>query len=442
MTLATVFADLQVFALLLLAGVVIRELVPPLQKLFLPASIIGGVLGLILGQQVLGLITIPEAFSDVTSVSMKVIMSAIPIGVAISGKRLAEHMDFALGNIILFGGQMVIGTLVGVACMGLWPGLPEGWGLLGVFAYFGSHGSAGSAASILEDLGVAGAMDIGMVMATIGVLVSMIVGMIMVNIGVRKGWATFVKEPTKQPKEFYRGILPQEKREPIGFTSTTPTSVTQIAFQLAILLLSYTIGEWIFKFLISFFPVLSHVSSMLYGIIGGMILWWVMCKTKTSGYVDKKTISSISNFCLELVILTACATLDLDLITTYAVPILLHALVCCGITLIFAFFWFKKIHNPEWFEKFLMVFGMCTGSNAQGYALVRAIDPDGKSCIYEALGVYNAVFFWHYVIQPVVCSTILTTLIPTLGIGAALVIVPLIMAAGIFRGLKKSSSSS
>ena len=44
------------FGLLLIAGVVIRELVPPLQKVLLPASLIGGFLGLILGQQVLGII--------------------------------------------------------------------------------------------------------------------------------------------------------------------------------------------------------------------------------------------------------------------------------------------------------------------------------------------------------------------------------------------------
>ena len=360
---------------------------------------------------------------------MKIIMSAIPIGVAITGKRIAQHMDFACANVFLFGMQMIVGTLIGVFCMGLWPGLPEGWGLLGVFAYFGSHGSAGA---ILQDAGVTGAVDIGMVMATIGVLVSMVVSMIMVNIGVRKGWAAFVKEPTKQPREFYKGVLPKEKQEAIGYTTTTTTSVTQIAFQLAILLLCYTLGEWIFKFLIQFIPVLSKVSSMLYGLIGGMILWPLLGMVKCDGYVDKETISSISSFCLELMILAACATLNLSLIGTYMVHILLHAVICCGLTLVFTFFWFKKIHNPEWFEKFLMVFGMSTGSNAQGYALVRAIDPHGESCIYEALGVYNAVFFWHYIIQPVVCTTVVYTLLPTLGIGAALMVGALILSAGIF----------
>ena len=55
-----VFNALMLFGLLLLTGMVVRELVPPLQKILLPASLIGGLVGLILGQQVLGLIEIPR----------------------------------------------------------------------------------------------------------------------------------------------------------------------------------------------------------------------------------------------------------------------------------------------------------------------------------------------------------------------------------------------
>jgi len=40
----------------MLAGFFVREIVKPIQKLFLPASLIGGLLALILGQQMLGLL--------------------------------------------------------------------------------------------------------------------------------------------------------------------------------------------------------------------------------------------------------------------------------------------------------------------------------------------------------------------------------------------------
>ena len=52
--------DVLVLAILLLLGYVVREVIKPLQKLYIPSSVVGGVLGLILGQQVLGIIEIPE----------------------------------------------------------------------------------------------------------------------------------------------------------------------------------------------------------------------------------------------------------------------------------------------------------------------------------------------------------------------------------------------
>lgn len=49
MTLASLFMDVMVICLLLIGGFIIRSYCKPLQKLFLPASVVGGILGLILG---------------------------------------------------------------------------------------------------------------------------------------------------------------------------------------------------------------------------------------------------------------------------------------------------------------------------------------------------------------------------------------------------------
>lgn len=436
MTMATLFNDLILFGLLLMVGFALREILPPLQKLFLPASIIGGIVGLILGQQVLGIVEIPESFGSFSTQAMKIMMTCVPLGVTITAKRIAQHFDFTFGNMIMYGMQLIVGTLIGVFFMKIWPGLPEGWGLLGVYAYFGSHGSVATAAELLQEQGAVGAMDIGMVLATLGVLFSMVVGMIIVNYGVRKGWATFVKEPGKQPKEFYCGPLPEDKREAIGYTTTTSIAVSPIVFHLGIIAVCFKFGETLFKVGIKFVPVLGKVSPMLYGLIGALILWPIMQKLKFDRYVDKKTLTQISNICLDMMILGACATLKLDLIGQYIVPIMAHALICCGLTAVILFVWFRTIHNPEWFEKYLMVFGMCTGSNAQGYALVRAIDPDNKSCIYEALGVHNAVFFWQYLIMPITTASIFVSLTPIIGIGLALIFVPLTLGIIFFRKQK------
>lgn len=417
------FNTVIMFGLLLIAGVVIRERVPALQKILLPASLIGGFFALILGQQVLGLIEIPRAFSEISSVGMRVIMTCVPIGIAVSAKRIYQHLDFTFTNMTQYGIQLIFGVLLGAFFCNIWVGLPEGWGLLGVAAYFGSHGTIPVVADIVDPTGAQGFMSLGMVMATLGVLFAMIPGMIMANYGARRGWATFTHNLTEQPKYFYRGTLPEEKREPLGKTTVNPSNVTGFAFQLGIIAVCYKFGELLFKTaLIPTIPFLGKVSPMLYGLIGGLILWPIARKVKLDKYVDKSTITQISNLTLEMIILGACATIQLDIVSKFFLPLLLHAFVFCGISLLFTFAWLKKIGHPQWFEKALMVYGMTTGSNPQGFALVRSVDPNNESCIFEALGVYNAVFFWNYLILPFAASVLLVNRLPIYIIGAGLML--------------------
>ena len=417
----TYFNALMLFGVLLVAGVIIREFFPPFQKVLLPASLIGGFLGLILGQQVLGIIEIPKAFSEITSIGMRIIMTCVPIGVGVSAKRIYQHLDFTFSNMTMYGFQLIFGILLGSLFCSLWPGLPEGWGLLGVAAYFGSHGTIPVVSGVIDPTGEFGVQGIGMVLATLGVLFAIIPGMIMANYGARRGWTTFTKDLKEQPSYFYRGTLPEEKREPLGRSVVNPSNVSGFAFQLAILAVCYVFGETLFKkFLVVYIPFLGRVSPMLHGLIGAMILWPVMKKLKISKYVDKPTITQISNLVLEMIILGACATIQLDVVSKFFMPLLLHATIFCTITFAFIFWWNKKIGHPEWFEKSLMMYGMCTGSNPQGFALVRSVDPDNKSCIYEALGVYNAVFFWNYLILPFAAHMVLVNRIPIYIVGVGL----------------------
>lgn len=421
--LVEMFNAMMLFGILLIAGVVIRELFPPLQRILLPASLIGGFLGLILGQQVLGLIEIPQVFSGISSIGMRVIMTCVPIGIGVSARRIYQHLDFTFTNMTQFGFQMIFGILLGAFFCKIWAGLPEGWGLLGVAAYFGSHGSIPVVADIVDPTGELGFMSLGMIMATLGVLYAMIPGMIMANYGARHGWAAFTHNLAEQPGYFYRGTLPEEKREHLGRTTVNPNNVTGFAFQLGIIAVCYKFGELLFKFaLIPMIPFLGKVSPMLYGLVGGLILWPVACKLKVAGYVDKPTVTQISNLTLEMIILGACATIQLDIVSKFFLPLLLHATVFCGISLLFTFAWMKRIGHPQWFEKALMVYGMTTGSNPQGFALVRAVDPNNESCIFEALGVYNAVFFWNNLILPFAASVLLVNRIPIYVIGVGLML--------------------
>ncbi|WP_252503082.1 sodium/glutamate symporter [Sporosarcina sp. Marseille-Q4943] len=436
------FNTLMVFGLLLIAGVTIREFVPFFQKLMIPSSVIAGFLGLILGQQVLGWITIPESFGVIPIFGMFILMTCVPMGITVTGKKVVQHMDFALGNMTVYGFQLVFGIIIGALLINFWPNLPEGWGLMAVAAFFGAHGNVPIVSSVIDPTGELGAQSIGMVMATLGVLIAIIPGIIAANYGIRRGWGTFTKNVEKKDKSFFRGTLPEKDREAIGRLTVNPSNVTTLAFQLGILAVSFKFGEQIFKGLAMVIPFFGNISPMLYGIVGSLILWPVMQKVKLGGYVDKRTVNEISNFSLEVIILTACASIQLSIISEFFAPLLVLTIIMCSMTFLFTYFWYKKINNPEWFEKSLMNYGMATGSNPQGFALVRIVDPNNKSSIYEALGVYNAVFFWNFLLLPLAASLILSNTIPIYIIGLTLMIVPPVLAFILFFRKKKAEGKA
>ena len=291
---------------------------------------------------------------------------------------------------------------------------------MGVAAYFGSHGNIPIVSEVIDPTGAMGAQSMGMVLATLGVLFAIIPGMIIANYGVRHGWAAFTHDLASQPKYFYRGTLPEEKRESMGKTTVNPSNVTGIALQLGILAVCYKFGQMLFGLFAMAVPFLANVSAMLYGLIGGLILWPVMKRLKIDKFVDKETITQISNFTLEMILVGACSTVQLDIVSKFFLPLFLHAFIFCGLAALFTFGWMKKIGHPQWFEKALMAYGMCTGSNPQGFALVRAVDPNNQSCIFEALGVYNAVFFWNMIILPFAALMVNVNQIPIYVIGAGL----------------------
>ena len=190
MTVSSLFNDMVIIALFMLAGFFVREVVKPIQKLFLPSSLIGGLLALILGPQLLNLVEVPSSFSSFSNVLIAPIMAALLFGVTINRKKIVGYLDYICVEQAIYGMQMCVGAGLGAALALLWPGLPLGWGSMGVFAFQGGHGNAGAAGQTYTDLGIPENMSIGMVLATFGLIVAMLIGMILVNIGVRKGWAS------------------------------------------------------------------------------------------------------------------------------------------------------------------------------------------------------------------------------------------------------------
>jgi len=266
-------------------------------------------------------------------------------------------------------------------------------------------------------------MTVGMVLSTIGLCTAMVVGMIIVNIGVRKGWGQYVQKVDDQPKWFYGGAIPEENRKSVGKTVTSSISINHLALQFGWLCLALFIGKTILTFLGQYSSVIASLPGVLHGVFGGALLWAILKAFKLDKFVDLKTIKQISGLLLEIVILTAVATMDLDFVSTYIVPILIYSVILILLTIPLIFGMSKKVFKDTWFEKACMAFGAATGNTSTGLALLRAVDPDSQSDAGDIHGVYSTIMGWKDIFVGLAPMWLMTGVALTAGVGFGIMVV-------------------
>ncbi len=388
--------DLAILMVFLLIGLVLRQLIKPLQKLFLPAGLVGGAVALILGPQVLGVMETPSTWSGMATPMINIVLTCTLFGTALNKGKIKSFAGAINLVVLTYFAQMLIGSLVGIGLMHIWPDLPDNWGLMTVYTYWGGHGAATTAGTLFEDLGVNGMVSLGIIMATLGLIVAMVAGMVVVNLGVRKGWATHLTEG-KANSTVSSGYVPVEKQKILGRATVPSDAVNGLALQFALVLLSMWLGKIIFTYLamIPIEPVaniMSKIPSLLYGIVGAIIVWGIMCKTKLNKYADLDAIDNISGVALEICICSATATLNLKLFASFLAPILIHMFAIIALMSFCCIFLVRRWIKKDWFELCLMAFGQGHGSVPSGLALGRCVDADHKSEAWEAFGVAMGVF--------------------------------------------------
>lgn len=387
----TIFNDLMLLSVFWMVGFLVREIVKPLQKLLIPASVIGGTIALILGPQVLNFVTIPDSFSEMPSQMINFVLAAMIFGTALNKEKVKGYLSYTDAIVMTYGLQLALGVFLGIVFRKVWTSLPQGWGIMGLFAFWGGHGTVAAAGSLFEELGIPDNQGLGMILATIGLITSIVCGMVLINKGVRKGYAKVVAKNSSDPS-FYGGVIPKEKQPSIGNETVSANGLNSVALQLGFIFLSLFVGNSLINGLKLIWAPIGKLPSLLYGIIGAAILWKIMRVLHIDGYADKKTISNLSGVALEITITAAIATLRLDLITTYAVPIAIYSaiivLLMMWIVPFFCHRWFKV----DWFEKMLICFGQSLGSMPSGFALARCVDPDGETTAFDAAGIGTGIF--------------------------------------------------
>lgn len=388
--------SLGLLGVFLLIGVFLRAKVRVFQKAFIPASVIGGFLLLILGPQCFNVLPVPtdwfNTYSLLPGILIVPVVASVPLGLRIkTGKGASAGEDAGvLKNIVplMFIGlaasmlQFAVGYGTHVAFSS--QNLYDVFGIELAIGFVGGHGTAGTLGNMLSEMNLPywqTSQGVGITTATFGLVGGILIGIAMINWAARHGQTAMLKKPADVPQPLLVGFEKDPaKQASIGRETTMSSSIDTFAFHMALIFLACGISYWILQLTKTFkIPVLDSISVWAYGMIVMFLIWGIMCKLKIDYLVDEHVKSKISGSCTEFAVIAAIASMPLQAIATYIVPILVMVVLGYIVTTAVLFFFCKRLLKGYWFEQMIGTFGMATGVFLTGVLLLRICDPDLKS---------------------------------------------------------------
>jgi ESS family glutamate:Na+ symporter len=365
-----------VIGLLLVLATIIRLKVPLLRKAFIPASLLAGIIGLILGPHVLKIIP-PEITASLGALPgqmIVIVFACMLLGIqktndgatlthnAISGLAWLWMTSFLQVGVVCLLCAFIFIPMFGVDPM---------FGSVFEIGFAGGHGTAGGMAQVFKQLGWADGGDVGKTTATIGLMAGIIGGMIIINYGVRKRYTKVLTEPAtgNTAKE----VFPEEEREPAAHATVSSDVVEPFAFHLGIIGISVLIGWEI----VYFFKTVFHYSLPLFpfAMIGGWIINAIVQRTEYRHLFDRKIFQRIQGMALEVLVVGAMASISIPIVLAYWMPLLIGSVAVCAMMVFLFFYLSPRIYTDNWFEHGIIRFGAFTGVAAVGYMLLRTADP-------------------------------------------------------------------
>jgi ESS family glutamate:Na+ symporter len=432
MTLTTVAIDIGTISILLALGFLLREKISFFRRYFIPASLIAGILGLLLGPQVLGSVS-PIHFTYSKYIGQWINFAFCFIfSTSFLGNKVGKLGRDILSTTCIAGSIHMVQILVGIgiiAVLGLFTSSFPMWlGLLPVTGFYGGHGSAGIIGASFGSEGIPDALGIAMTYATIGMFTAVIGGMFLINYGAKRGWTNKEMKAEDLNKFTSGGLIPPEKRTGMANGVCSPSALDPLAFQFMIVGCVIAISYVTRIAIISVFPFWKRIPLYTMCLLMGAILGPVLSKTPAGKYVDRASMKRISGLALEYMIVVAVATIKISVLKAFLAPIVISTIILTLLTAWLAIYLSKKWYGEHWFELAMGVYGQCTGTLATGLLLIKVLDPNGETMTSESISGSSTVGSFYQLPNTTMGPMIFlsTPMLYIGGVAAALVVLVLI----------------
>lgn len=392
---------LSLLSVLLLVGTFLRAKVKLFQNLYLPASVIGGFIGMIISPEIFGRFSnysISEewikTYSLLPGILSVPIFAAIPLGMFLNENKNIKSM-YPSKVLICFGlfqcasmSQSAIGYATNMFFSKINPQLNMyrtfGYELSAGFA--GGHGLAAATGKLLEGFGIPQweiAQGVALTTATIGLIGGIVFGIIFINLAVRKNKTKIIKRindnADKSMEVGYNKDI--NKQNSLGRETFLSSSIETITFHLAIIFtvcgIAYIVLNFVKKMNIAGLNVLPVWT---YSMIIMFALNFIIKKLNLVWMVDAKVKAKIMGTLSDFAIVSAMTSLPIKAIINYIAPITVMCILGFIITYLLVFplnsFFFKEDYS---FERAIISWGTLTGVLITGMTLLKICDPEYKS---------------------------------------------------------------
>ena len=396
--------DFTLLSLLMVVSAILKARIPLLRKIIVPTSMVAGILGLIVGPELLGWLKF-----DLDRMG-QLVYHLMAIGfIALSLKeREVSNSPAVMKSGMLIVSTYLIQGLVGFGLLLIltelfYPGMFPGIGLLLPLGYGQGPGQAYSIGSRWEALGLEGGANLGLTIAGFGFIWAVIPGIILMNILIRH---PKFKQTTSRPHKERTEVTEKSEEGEIPLSDAIDKLTYQIALIGFIYLVTYltlrgletvltplgTYGETLAQLLIGFHFLIGSLYAMLFR--------WILNRWKQAGFQlehspNNYLLQRISGFSFDYMIAASIAAISIYALKQYLTPVLILTTVGGLVTVWFMVWLVPRVLPEDKLPNVLGFYGMLTGTISTGLALVKAVDPKFQSNTTDNLvmGSASAIMF-------------------------------------------------
>jgi ESS family glutamate:Na+ symporter len=379
--------------LLLGLGYWLRRKLIVLQRLYLPASVIAGLLGLFIFQVAPVPSEVSAGWNKLPGLLINIVFACLFLGTAlpkVSTVWKSASRQLAYGQVVAWG-QYAVGCFFVLLLLGPIFNLPDVFAGIMPVGFEGGHGTAGGMGPVFEELGFPEMKDFALASATGGIMGAIIVGMGLVNWAVRKGYVEKKASPRFDAEDL-TGIIPEANRPAAGKLTVSSDVIESLSLHLVFVGVAIVLGWLMKQGLLQLAALLPGKGSQIFSsfplfplcMLGGVIVQWLADRFDPHEHMDHGLMLRIQNCALDFLVVAAIATIRLDVVAKGWIPLVILIAAGIGWNVLCLTVFARRAFKDAWFERGIAEMGQSMGVTATGLLLLRVVDPDYETEAAEA----------------------------------------------------------